>query len=140
MYKGCSALATPMNFREASEKRSRINTVSPGRIGMVLTTAKVPVLHGLGRDTHVALQAVKIGRRIAQDGTTAMVDLSGANPLQLAGSGNTRDDLADVRATPHGHQGPGFARVRLQDLGSGFFSIQRMSGISGKAQASPAMR
>lgn len=37
-------------------------------------------------------------------------------------------------------QGPGFARVPLQDLGFGFFSIQRMSGISGKAQASPATR
>lgn len=65
MQKGCSALAMPMNFREASQKkRSRINMVSPGRIGMLFATAKLPVLHGLGRDTHFALQAVKIGRRI----------------------------------------------------------------------------
>jgi hypothetical protein len=37
-------------------------------------------------------------------------------------------------------RGPDFARVPIQALGSGFFSIQRMSGISGKAQASPATR
>ncbi|MCA3630623.1 MAG: hypothetical protein IOC35_09915 [Methylobacterium sp.] len=54
--------------------------MSPGRIGMVFATAKVPVLHGLGLETHVALQAVRIGRRIAQDGATVMVDLSGPNP------------------------------------------------------------
>ncbi|MCA3628035.1 MAG: hypothetical protein IOC49_12485 [Methylobacterium sp.] len=60
--------------------------------------AKVLVLQGLGRGTRIALQAMIIGRRIAQDGATVIVDLSGANPLYPSVLGDGAMGLADYLA------------------------------------------
>ncbi len=57
--------------------------------------AKVMVLHGLGRETRIALQAMRLGRRLAQDGATVIVDLSGANPLYPRVVGDGATGLAD---------------------------------------------
>jgi succinoglycan biosynthesis transport protein ExoP len=57
--------------------------------------AKVLVLQGLGRDRSVALQAMRIGRRLAQDGATVIVDLCGANPLYSRVVGDEVTGLAD---------------------------------------------
>ncbi len=57
--------------------------------------AKVMVLHGLGRETRIALQAMRLGRRLAQYGATVIVDLSGANPLYPRVVGDGATGLAD---------------------------------------------
>jgi len=57
--------------------------------------AKVMVLAGLGRETRIALQAMRLGRRLAQDGATVIVDLSGANPLYPRVVGDDATGLAD---------------------------------------------
>ncbi len=61
---------------------------TPGR-------AKVMVLAGLGRESRIALQAMRLGRRLAQDGATVIVDLSGANPLYPRVVGSDATGLAD---------------------------------------------
>lgn len=57
--------------------------------------AKVMVLQGLDREARVALQAMRLARRLAQDGATVILDLSGANPLYPRVVGEGATGLAD---------------------------------------------
>lgn len=46
-----------------------------------LGRGKVLMLHGMGRDPRTALHAMRLGRRLSQDGAAVVLDLSGTNDL-----------------------------------------------------------
>lgn len=84
---GMPARAGLLNDEAQLSLRSRASNAIADEIAAELAIlgylgrGKILMLHGMGREPRTALHAMRLGRRLSQDGATVVLDLSGTNDL-----------------------------------------------------------
>ncbi|MBN8535392.1 MAG: lipopolysaccharide biosynthesis protein [Rhizobiales bacterium] len=100
-----------------------------------LGRGKILMLHGMGREPRTALHAMRLGRRLSQDGAAVVLDLSGTNELYPRVVGAEADGLAaylggEGEITDIIHRDP---RSRLHLVPAGEPIAQILSGPEARA-------